>query len=68
MGAKQAFAVASYKDSPLINLQFSDMDIDAMTAGNIQYADGWSFRGVKLKIGDGSKVAVKDSQRVSGLP
>jgi polygalacturonase len=67
-GARQAFAVASYKDSPLTHLQFHDLDIEAATAGNIQYADGWKFSEVKLKIGDGSKVAVKDSQRVTGLP
>jgi polygalacturonase len=66
-GARQAFSVASYKDSPLTNLQFRNMDIEAMTAGSIQYADGWKFNGLKLKIGDGSKVAVKDSQRVTGL-
>lgn len=67
-GARQAFAVASYKDAPLMNLQFRDVDIEAKTAGNIQYADGWKFSRVRLKIGDGSKVAVKDSQRVTGLP
>ena len=67
-GARQAFAVASYKDSPLTNLQFHNVDIEAATAGNIQYADGWKFSGLKLKIADGSKVAVKDSQRVTGLP
>jgi polygalacturonase len=67
-GARQAFAVASYQDSPLTNVDFRDVDIEATSAGNIQYADGWSFRGLRLKIGDGSKVAVKDSHRVTGLP
>jgi hypothetical protein len=68
VGAKQAFSVASYKDSPLANLQFKDTDIEAARAGNIQYAEGWSFVGLKLKIGDGSKVTVKDSRGVVGLP
>ena len=68
VGARQAFTVASYKDSPLTNLQFRDMDIEAATAGNIQYADGWNFSGLKLKVGDASKVSVRDSRGVTGLP
>jgi polygalacturonase len=67
-GARQAFSVASYQDSPLINVQFRDLDIEAATAGNIQFAQKWSFARLRMKIVDGGSVSVKDSREVTGLP
>jgi polygalacturonase len=65
--AKQAFSVASYKDSPLTGFEFRNLSIQAKTAGNIQNAQDWTFFGIHLKTSDGSRVAVKDSEDVNGL-
>lgn len=42
-GVRQAFSVASYKDSPLQDFQFKDVAIEARSAGSIRNAEGWSF-------------------------
>jgi hypothetical protein len=67
-GARRAFAVVSYKDSPLKNIQFDDLEIDARTAGAIENAANWSFTKTAIRTEDGSHVAVKDSTGVTGLP
>ncbi len=51
-----------------MNVQFRDLDIEAATAGSIQFAENWSFAGLRMKIGDGGSVALKDSREVTGLP
>ena len=65
--ARQAFSVASYKDSPLLNFQFNNIDVAAKSAGTIQNASGWTFANTRITTTDGSSVAVKDSENVSGL-
>lgn len=67
-GAKKAFAVSSYPDAPLIDFEFKNIDIDAKTAGSIQNAQDWKLTDVRIKTGDGSRLAVKDSTDVTGLP
>jgi hypothetical protein len=64
---KQAISVKSYKDSPLRDFVFRNLDITAPTAGTIQYASHWRFVGVTIRAQDGSKLAVKDSTDVTGL-
>jgi polygalacturonase len=54
--AKQAFGVASYADSPLLNFQFKNIDVDAKSAGSIKNASGWTFDNVHITAADGSKV------------
>jgi polygalacturonase len=68
VGAQRAFAVSSYKESPLEDFEFKDVEIEAKTAGSIANAENWTFTGLKLKTADGSAVAVKDSRGVIGLP
>ena len=66
--ARQAFGVTSYKDSPLRNFQFDKIDVTAkirpldpvMTAG-------WTFAHTQITTSDGSRVAIKDCENVSGL-
>ena len=52
-----AFSVASYKDSPLENLQFRNIDVAAKSAGAIHNASGWKFDNVHIAAADGSSVA-----------
>jgi polygalacturonase len=42
-GVRQAFTVASYKDSPLQDFQFRNVTIEARAAGTIQNAQNWTF-------------------------
>ena len=67
-GAQRAFQVASHPESPLERFRFQNLDIEAKSAGWIAGADGWVFSGVNLKIADGSRVELKDSRNVEGLP
>ena len=67
-GARQAFSVASYKDSPLANFKFDDWQIEVRSAGSIQNAENWEFTETQIHTADGSRVAVKDSTGVTGLP
>ena len=67
-GAKAAFAVDSYKDSPLTHVTFSHFDAEAKVAGSITNAEDWTFTDTRIQAADGSAVAVKDSNKVTGLP
>jgi hypothetical protein len=67
-GARRAFSVVSYKDSPLRDFHFDDLRIEARTAGVIEDAAGWTFAKTEIHTEDGSHVAVKDSTGVTGLP
>lgn len=66
-GARQAFSVVSYKDSPLTDFELKNLRIDARTAGSIANADGWKFNDVEIRTADGSRVALKDCRGVTGL-
>jgi hypothetical protein len=65
--AQRAFSVGSYKDSPLENFEFKNLDIEAKIAGSIQYADHWTFVNTHIKTADGSVVTLKDCRSVTGL-
>jgi polygalacturonase len=67
-GARQAFSVASYADSPLQNVTFRNIDIQAQRGGQILNAENWNFENTRIQTGDGSHVGVKDSRGVTGLP
>jgi hypothetical protein len=67
-GARTAFAVDSYKDSPLTNVTFNNFDVESKVAGSITNAANWTFTNTHIKAADGSSVAVKDSDKVIGLP
>jgi polygalacturonase len=67
-GVRQAFTVASYKDSPLQDVQFKNVSIEARSGGAIQNAQNWTFVNTQIQTTDGSKVVIKDSTGVTGLP
>jgi hypothetical protein len=54
-GAQRAFAVSSYKESPLEDFELSDFDIEAKTVGSIKDDKGWKFTRVNVKTADGSQ-------------
>lgn len=67
-GAQRAFQVASHPEAPLLRFRFQNLDIEAKTAGSIAGAQDWTFTGLNLKTADGSRVELKDSHNVQGLP
>jgi hypothetical protein len=67
-GAQRAFQVSSHPDAPLLRFRLQNIDIEAKTAGSIAGAQDWTFSGVTLKTADGSRVDLKDSREVQGLP
>jgi polygalacturonase len=67
-GARNAFSVESYKDSPLADVTFQNFDAEARVAGSIRNAENWTFINTHIKAADGSVVAVRDSEKVIGLP
>ncbi len=58
-GAQRAFAVSSYPDSPLVDFEFKDIEIEAKTAGTIANTQGWKMEGMRIKTADGSTLTVK---------
>ena len=58
-GAQRAFAVSSYADSPLVDFEFKDIEIEAKTAGTIANTQGWKMEDMRIKTADGSTVVVK---------
>lgn len=67
-GAQRAFQVTSHPDSPLLRFHFKNIDIDAKSAGSIAGAEDWTFTGVNVKTADGSRVSLRGSRKVEGLP
>jgi polygalacturonase len=66
-GAKRAIVAAAYKDAPLENFKFKNLEIEAQEAGGIQDAVNWIFVNTHIRSADGSRVTVKDSRGVTGL-
>jgi hypothetical protein len=58
-GAQRAFAVSSYADSPLVDFEFKDIEIEAKTAGTVANAQGWKMEDIRIKTADGSTLVVK---------
>lgn len=65
-GAKKAINATGMKGHTLSGFHFDNVTIEARTAGNIDYAQGWTFNKVNIIAEDGSKVKVKEST-ISGL-
>jgi hypothetical protein len=65
--AKEAFSVAAYREAPLLDVTFTDVDIRAQNAGTIENAENWKFLSTRVRTADGSRVTLKDSRGVTGL-
>lgn len=67
-GAKAAFDVNGNPAAPVERFTLDHLDITAESAGHIAFAENWKFSQVKLKVADGSSVALTDSADITGLP
>lgn len=67
-GAQRAISVNGYKEAPLENFRFRNLDLEARAAGSIQNAVNWVFVNTAIKTADGARVTLKDCHNVTGLP
>lgn len=65
--SEQAFGVASYANSPLENVTFTNIDIEADRGGSIRGASNWKFVKSSVRTADGSGITVDESRGVTGL-
>jgi hypothetical protein len=65
--AKQAFSVNAYPDDPLQNFTFSNINVQAQTAGIIADAHNWTFSNVNIQSADGSKIKLQDCSAMKGV-
>ncbi|HTX37884.1 MAG TPA: glycoside hydrolase family 28 protein [Bryobacteraceae bacterium] len=66
-GARRAFSVVSYPDSPLEDFELKNIRIAAQTAGSIANAANWKFTDTEIQTADGSRVTLKDCRGITGL-
>lgn len=59
--ARKAINGSGLQTSALENFNFSNVTINAVTAGEVAYVKDWTWKDVSIKTTDGSKVAVKNS-------
>jgi hypothetical protein len=64
-GAKKAIDAIGMKERALKGFHFDNVNMEASTAGNIAFADSWTFYHVSVIAADASKVNIKESTGVS---
>jgi polygalacturonase len=67
-GAKSAFEVAAFAQTPLQRFQFDQLDIEAKSGGYIHDAKDWRFSNTRLQLPADAPVEVGPDSRVDGLP
>ncbi|RYZ30855.1 MAG: glycoside hydrolase family 28 protein [Chitinophagaceae bacterium] len=63
--ARKAINGSGLNKSLLENFHFENVEINAVNAGEIAFAKGWTWKNVKLKTADKSTVSVKNSEGLS---
>ena len=51
--------MSSYADSPLVDFEFKNIEIEARTAGTIANTQGWKMEDLRIKTADGSTITLK---------
>ncbi len=62
--AKKAFNASGYEKSILKNFNFTNVDINAATAGEINYAENWQLENVNVTAKDNTTIEIKNSSGV----
>jgi polygalacturonase len=60
-GAGRAISASGTKESIVKDFHLNDIDIEAKSAGNISYAQGWQSKNLTIKTADNSKLDVRNS-------
>ena len=63
--AQKAINASGVAKSYLEGFHFSDVKIHAANAGEINFAQGWTWNAISLQTADGSEVRVKNSEGVA---
>ena len=63
--AKKAVSASGYEQSILQNFNFNNVDINAATAGEINYAQNWKLNNVNIKAKDNSTISLKNAEGVT---
>ncbi len=66
-GAKTAFDVNGYPTQPLEDFTLQHWDVQARSAGHLDYVKNWTFKDFVLHTSDGSRLRVEHSSGVSGI-
>ncbi len=64
-GVKKLITAEGLSQSALQNFHFSNIDIEAGTAGNISFAENWTFDKTLLTAKDKAPLQIKDSKSVT---
>lgn len=64
-GVKRVVSATGLPESSLQNFQFGNIDIEAATAGEISFAEGWQFKQVNITAKDKAPLVVKDSKNMA---
>ncbi|HVG17206.1 MAG TPA: hypothetical protein VM935_19695, partial [Chitinophagaceae bacterium] len=62
--ARKAINASGLKESTLDNFNFSNIKINAVAAGDINFARGWKLTNVTIKATDNNPIAIKNSEGV----
>ena len=63
--ARKAINASGLEQSSLDNFNFSNVDINAAAAGDINYAQNWTLKNVSIKAKDNSTLSVQNSKDIS---
>ncbi len=64
VGAAQIFSASGLPDKPIVNVRWSNITAQGITAGSIEYARQWEMKNVKLRTTSGENVKVTNSLNV----
>ena len=59
--ARKVFMAEGMKESPLLNFNFSQLNIKGDAQGSVSYANGWTFDHVMINTKNETPLAVKNS-------
>ncbi len=63
--AKKAINAIGLQESELVNFNLKNVTITAVTAGDVEFAQGWKFDRVDIQAKDNSKLGVKSSSNMN---
>lgn len=66
-GVKKVVSATGLPESSLQNFQFRNIAIEAATAGEISFAEGWQFKQVRITTKDKAPLVVKDSEKMGSV-
>jgi polygalacturonase len=57
-GAKKAINAIGLKESTMQNFYFDKVDIEAATAGDVKFAEGWGWKNSQITATDNTKISI----------